>query len=73
MMADSTEQIKARFRAEGVSIAEWARARGFSEIMVYRVLAGTVKGTRGEAHNIAVALGLKPAPNIMRFRKEVPA
>ncbi|MGD9924332.1 MAG: DNA-binding protein [Variibacter sp.] len=67
-MTDKRSQVKARFGAEGVSIAAWARAQGFNTLTVYRVLAGRVKGTRGEAHKIAVALGLKKEPTVPRFR-----
>jgi gp16 family phage-associated protein len=72
-MADKRSEVKARFVAEGISIAQWARARGFSEVMAYRVLAGKVKGTRGEAHRIAVALGLKVEPREPRFRSDAAA
>ncbi len=72
-MAEKRSKVKARFMAEGVSIAEWARARGFDHKMVYRVLAGEVKGKRGKAHEIAVALGLKSEPADMRFRPDIAA
>jgi gp16 family phage-associated protein len=61
-MTHKADQVKARFRAYGVTLADWSRERGFNVMMVYRVLSGKVKGTRGEAHRIAIALGLKPAP-----------
>lgn len=66
-MSARGNRVRAQFRAEGVSIAEWARARGFNRFTVYRVLSGKVKGTRGEAHKIAVALGLKPEPKNITF------
>jgi gp16 family phage-associated protein len=66
-MIKTREQVKARFEAEGISIADWARRHGFNCITVYRVLAGTVKGTRGEAHQIAVALDLKEEPKRKRL------
>ena len=72
-MAEKQSKVKARFVPEGISIAEWARARGFNEKMVYRVLAGEVKGNRGRAHEIAVALGLKSEPADMRFRPDIAA
>lgn len=61
-MADDRLDVKARFEAEGISIAEWAKSRGFNVLTVYRVLSGRVKGKRGESHRIAVALGLKAQP-----------
>lgn len=72
-MTDNILQVKARFIAEGISIAEWARARGFNHRTVYRVMSGELKGTRGEAHRIAVALGLKVQPRTLRFRSDVAA
>lgn len=53
--------IEARqwFFDHGISISEWARSRGFSREVVYALLAGRTRGTRGEAHHAAVALGLK--------------
>lgn len=67
-MTDKLEAVKARFVSEGVSIAEWARAHGFNVLTVYRLLAGRVKGVRGEGYRIAVALGLKVEPSEFRFR-----
>jgi gp16 family phage-associated protein len=69
-MTETREAVKAQFEAEGMSIAEWARIRGFNVIAVYRVLSGKVQGTPGEAHRIAVALGLKEEPAELRFRDQ---
>ncbi|WP_449255551.1 DNA-binding protein [Bosea sp. (in: a-proteobacteria)] len=68
-MTDNRLAVKTRFEEEGVSVAEWARSRGFSPKLVYRVLDGSAKGTRGEAHRIACALGLKSEPSELRFRQ----
>lgn len=54
------EQVRAEFSAAGVSIGGWARRNGFSRTMTYGLLTGRLKGTYGEAHKIAVALGIKP-------------
>ena len=43
----------------GVPITQWAIANGFSPNLVFEVLAGRRKPTRGQTHNIAVALGMK--------------
>ncbi|HML92218.1 MAG TPA: DNA-binding protein [Methyloceanibacter sp.] len=69
--ADKRRKVRAQFDAEGVTISEWARAHGFNCLTVYRVLAGSVKGKRGESHRIAVALGLKNAPSATRLRPNV--
>lgn len=52
-------QVKARFERQGLSIKEWAEERGFRPTAVYHVLNGMNKGRRGNAHRIAVELGLK--------------
>ena len=57
----SIEQIKASFESQGLSVKTWALERGFRPTAVYHVLNGMNKGRRGNAHRIAVALGLKSA------------
>jgi gp16 family phage-associated protein len=53
------QAIKDWFDANGLSITEWAAARGYKRDQVYAVLNGRTSGRRGQAHAIAVALGLK--------------
>jgi gp16 family phage-associated protein len=48
------------FFLKGMSIADWARLHQFRQDLVYAVLSGRSKCTRGESHRIAVRLGLKP-------------
>ena len=43
-----------------MSIADWARMHQFRQDLVYAVLSGRSKCTRGESHRIAIELGLKP-------------
>lgn len=50
------------FVAQGISVAEWARERGFSPALVYRVLRGETECLRGHSHEIGVALGIKAPP-----------
>lgn len=52
-------QVRAEFVASGTTIADWARARGFSASLTRMVLAGKRKCLRGQSHEIAVALRLK--------------
>lgn len=40
------------FAESGVPIRRWAAENGFSEALVYAVLAGRVKGFRGNAYHI---------------------
>lgn len=55
----NTSHAKSLFEDSGISVAEWARARGFSSGLVYQVLEGNRKCLRGQSHRIAIALGLK--------------
>lgn len=57
----SGEQAKARIRARGITITQWAQRHGYSLNAVYRVLNGQLKANFGTAHEIAVALGMKLA------------
>lgn len=57
-------EVKLWFEAYGVSVAEWAKSRGFAKEVVYAVLSGRSRGQRGQAHQVAVALGIKPAPKL---------
>lgn len=55
--------VKRQFWLSGESISAWANRNGFSAATTYSLLAGRLRANRGEAHRIAVALGLKPSPN----------
>lgn len=50
---------RARFSKVGYSIRQFARELGVHPTTVTEVLAGRKKGERGDAHKVAVALGLK--------------
>jgi len=60
--AHNRETVKAGLRAQGRTIAEWAAEHGYPAIEVYKVLNGFYKCHRGQAHQIAVDLGLKADP-----------
>lgn len=53
------KQALERLRDAGLSIPEWSSANGFSAATVKAVLYGHSKGLRGEAHKVAIALGIK--------------
>jgi len=55
----TSEDVKKEFHRKGITVADWARERGFEAGLVYVVLRGNRKCLRGESHKIAVALGLK--------------
>lgn len=52
------------FEIQGVTVTDWARANGFTANIVYTLLSGRTRGRRGKAHQAAVALGLKPRPDL---------
>lgn len=63
-MTKSRAQVRAEFARKGWSISAWAKKNGYSPNMVIAILADDeinprLKCLRGDAHNIAVTLGLK--------------
>jgi gp16 family phage-associated protein len=56
------QQAKDEFIAKGECPAHWADQHGFSRSLTYQVLNGRSAMRRGEAHQIAVKLGIKPDP-----------
>lgn len=64
MALKTRKQIRDEFAASGVPYSSWARQRGYSPNMVIAIVNDDernprLKCLRGEAHNIAVELGLK--------------
>lgn len=59
MSLRTPEEARAELKRKGVSISSWSLANGFSTNLVFEVLSGRKKCVRGQAHNIAVKLGLK--------------
>lgn len=55
----TAEQVKQGFKNSGTTVTRWADAHGFPPNAVYQVLNGFSKGHYGQAHDIAVALGMK--------------
>jgi gp16 family phage-associated protein len=64
------EDFRISLMNHGLTVRDWARANGFSEMLVYAVLSGKNKASRGESYKIAIAIGLKDkpldAPNFIR-------
>lgn len=73
-------EVREEFAHRGEPISTWARANGYSLPLVYRVLAGHIRGLRGQSHDIAVQLGIKngvlkrsrdaPIENVARDRAQ---
>jgi gp16 family phage-associated protein len=57
--AKTAEQVKEEFARKGISVRAWALANGFSPNLVYEILGGHRRCSRGESHKIAVRLGMK--------------
>lgn len=53
------EQVKNDFANRGETFSGWAKAHNYKYATVLAVINGTNKGRRGEAHKVAMALGLK--------------
>lgn len=58
-MVEERTKIRQAFNARGESFVSWSVERGFNPQMVHAVLHGRMRCARGQAHEIAVALGLK--------------
>jgi gp16 family phage-associated protein len=54
------EAVREKFFMHGLSVADWARERGFRLSAVYQLLGGRTLARRSIAHQIAVTLGVKP-------------
>lgn len=52
-------EVRTELQAKGISITQWAVANGFSPTLVFEVLGGRKKCLRGQAHEIAIKLGMK--------------
>ncbi len=55
----TAEQVKAKFKREGITVTKWAANNGYTRHYVYLVLNGQVKALYGRGHEIAVKLGMK--------------
>jgi gp16 family phage-associated protein len=63
------EAARAWFVENGIAVAAWARDHKFSRQVVVDVLRGKSKCLRGDAHKVAVALGIKPEPKQRSLKK----
>ncbi|HWP00022.1 MAG TPA: DNA-binding protein [Methylococcus sp.] len=62
MRLKTPEQVKREFFNRGETFSDWAKKNGYRREEVYDVISGRNKAKRGRGHEIAVKLGLKPAP-----------
>lgn len=52
-------EVRGEFALKGQAITVWAREHGFTPSLVFEVLRGRIRGTRGKSHEVAVLLGMK--------------
>lgn len=58
----TAEEAKRHITSRGVTISQWARDNGYTPREVSLVLNGQIKGLYGKGFEIAVKLGMRPAP-----------
>lgn len=58
-MSKTADEVKAEFRAKGITLTAWAERHGFRLSAVNAVLRGQHQGHYGKAHEIMIALGMK--------------
>lgn len=62
----SVDDVKTEFARTGTSISAWARENGVQARTVFYVLNSGGKAYRGEAHRVAVLLGIKEGEIVHR-------
>jgi gp16 family phage-associated protein len=75
-LAFTTDQLakaRASITDSGESIAEWSRRNNFDLQITGHVLRGSLKATRGEAHRVAIALGLRKRVAKKRISRATPS
>jgi gp16 family phage-associated protein len=53
------EEVRQELERDGISLKEWCDAHAVSYDVARGVISGRIKAKRGQAHVIAVALGMK--------------
>lgn len=64
-------EVKSWFEGTGTPVSAWADANGFPRDLVYALLSGRLRGHRGTAHRVAVALKLKAPPSGVHLGPEL--
>lgn len=59
MTLRTAAEAREALNATGISITQWSIANKFSPNLVFEVLGGRKKCIRGQAHEIAIKLGIK--------------
>ena len=56
---NTIDEVRKAFRDAGLSIGRWAEDNHFDRQVVYALLSGRTTGERGQAREVAVALGIR--------------
>ena len=67
----TADEARQWLRTNGVSASQFARDKGLSLDAVKEVLNGRSKANFGKAHDAAVALGMKPNPEITTLSHKI--
>ena len=59
---NTIDEVRKAFRDAGLSIGRWAEDNHFHRQVVYALLSGRTTGERGQALEVAVALGIRRPP-----------
>jgi gp16 family phage-associated protein len=62
------DEVKAEFKAYGMSITQFCREHKLNRMSVVDLLRGNALGLRGDSHRAAVLLGMKLDPVTKRIR-----
>jgi gp16 family phage-associated protein len=58
-MPKTSKEVLEDFARKGISVAAWARTKGYDADLTRAILRNERAAIRGQSHNIAVELGLK--------------
>ena len=55
----TVEEVRTELSRRGITVAEWEKTHHVNPETVRGILLGRIRGRNGEAHKVAVLLGLK--------------
>lgn len=55
----TAEEVLVEFERHGITVTQWAHEHDVPRHAVFAALAGKTKGKHGNAHKVAVLLGIK--------------
>ena len=55
----TVEEVRTELSRRGITVADWAKTHRVNPETVRGILLGRIRGRNGEAHRVAVLLGVK--------------